>query len=239
MVTARARACSKPRPASTLMTSRSRTSGSFLRIANWRSSMTRLSQASGPTTPARGDARRNWRTDRGAATDVYFHTTYHRIGTATTERTWKTRNRSVSSGCPRPASTSFWSAPSRRTCREEAARASAATKTAVGSRTRVDERLRQLGVARVGGRLVVGQAGPGGSYADPLVGLEDGGVGQEVTVTKTAMTIKGSMSDLDLHDVAASRPCRPAASTDAAVEQDLPERRCGEEDPGRSGSCRR
>ena len=48
----RSSACSKPRPASTLMVSRSRMSGSLTRRSCWRSSTRRLSMASGPTSTA-------------------------------------------------------------------------------------------------------------------------------------------------------------------------------------------
>ena len=97
MVTARTNACSKPRPASTLMTRRSRTSGNFLRMASCRASMARLSQASGPMTPAKA-IRKKMATRSIPRTDVYAHATYQTMGVATTDRTWKTRNLSASSG---------------------------------------------------------------------------------------------------------------------------------------------
>ena len=112
MVTVRARACSKPSPASTLMVRRSRTSGSLRRMASWRSATTRLSQASGPTTPATAT---KTITASSVVPDrrVIVHTTSHSTGMATIDSTRTTRNWSISSGWPRPASTSLWRSLSR------------------------------------------------------------------------------------------------------------------------------
>ena len=68
------------------MVRRSRTSGSFLRMASWRASTTRLSQASGPTTPAKA-----MKTNDGQQVDARtgsctVHTTNHSTGTATTRQ---------------------------------------------------------------------------------------------------------------------------------------------------------
>ena len=64
----RSRACSKPRPASTLMVSRSRMSGSLRCSSFWRSSTRRFSQASGRAPgPARAAPRRGAASSRASA----------------------------------------------------------------------------------------------------------------------------------------------------------------------------
>src|SRR5579884_83305 len=187
-VTTRASACSKPRPASTLMVRRSRMSGSLLRMAFWRSATIRLSEASGPSSPAMA-TRATTASRSRPFKDVNFHTTSPSTGMATMESTRSTRNLSTSSICPRPARTSLWRTFSMYQGGDHAAA----------------EGLLERLLPTQDVRLVVGEAGLGGTDAEALVGRQTGGEDEQA----------GAQGDGDAGD----------GEDDGSEEEDLPRAR--------------